>query len=653
VALRFQILTAAALLLFGLLGAGRDNRIGPSLYLATHWGGVVVVALLASLAASIVMLTTRLPLMYGQRNGLGPARWLGPIRWPAVLLFQVLALPVVLATLHWTAIDATWLPGERTNTWPYLKEMGRLTLAALGGFGLAGLLLAFTARIGTRGRVARLKLRVTQWALARVPRSIGTGYVDYENRRLLPGHGRLLAMAAVLAVLYVTGAIALSPLWAWSRTLAEHVPSIAYLLLPVMAAGIVAPAAAFFLDRYRVPTLIVAVAIVLLLFGVASSDHYFRVGLELAPGATPQQALMTAKAQHPAPDRVVVVLGEGYGLVSSAWTARVLAELAGEETSGRRFTDGIRLVSTSSGASLGALYFVDGYTPAGFDVSRLRSIRERAGLPSSGEGGWGFAYPDTLRVVMPFLVPQFVDRGWATEQAWQGRLPGPIATVSGWRADTKAGWRPAAAFATSLVETGEPALITSYREDAGRPSPTGGYDVPLVTAARLSATFPFISPPSRPDLPAGGPPRPHVMDAGLTDNSGWRAARQWVDAVRGVIDTDRILLLDIRSVPPANRTTPAGVESWVEEITSPLQALVNARGRDTEQVNQQIDEFVRTWPGAHPITHVTFRLADPTVPLSWNLGRADAARLQAAWMRNHANAVAVCRFIAEDPSSCR
>jgi Dyp-type peroxidase family len=648
VLLRFQILTAIGLLLFGALGAGSENRIGPSLYVAAHWGGVVLVALVASLAAWIVMLGTRLPLMYGHRFGVSPARWQGPLRWPAVLLFQTLALPVVLATLHWTAVDAAGGIGAQPNTREYLAAFGRLALAALAGFGLAWLLLALTSTITRFGFVVRLTQRVTQWALA-LPKSIGTGYVDYDNRRLLPGHGRLIAMAAVTAALYVTGAIMLSPVWAWSRSLAEHVPSVAFLLTPVLAAGVVLPAIAFFLDRYRVPTLLIGVVALGLLL-VVPSGHSFPVGPQLSRGPTPQEALAAARQRHPTRDRVVVVIGEGYGLVSSAWTARVLTSLAENANTGRQFIDSVRLVSTASGASLGALYFLDGYSSSGFAVDRLALIRERAGSASSGEGGWGFAYPDSLRVVLPFVVPSFVDRGWAMERAWRGRLSDPAATLAGWRNDTAAGWRPATAFGATLVETGQHAASTSY--DAGDPSPTGGYDIAMVTAARLSATFPFISPPTRPDAP-GRVRLPSVVDAGLTDNSGWTAARRWFDAVRGDVMQDRILLLDIRSVPPASATTRAGSASWLDELTAPVSALANARGRDSQQRAEEIEEFVRTWTGAHQIAHVIFRLNERTVPLSWNLGRADAARLDAAWARNRDNALAVCRFVAEDPSPCR
>jgi len=249
-------------------------------------------------------------------------------------------------------------------------------------------------------------------------------------------------------------------------------------------------------------------------------------------------------------------------------------------------------------------------------------------------------------------VPRYVDRGWAMERAWRGRISNPEATLSGWRLDTAAGWRPAAAFATTLVETGQHAVLASY--EAGEPLATAGFDVPMVTAARLSATFPYISPASRPDVDDSDPPRPHVIDGGLTDNSGWRAARAWLEAVQPDLAADRVLLLEIRSVPPAPKalTPPRGVESWLEELTSPLASLLNARNLEAQRVQRDIDAFVRSWPHTGGIQRVVFALDDRTVPLSWNLGRADATRVDLAWDRNKTSREAVCRFFDEAATTC-
>ena len=126
--------------------------------------------------------------------------------------------------------------------------------------------------------------------------------------------------------------------------------------------------------------------------------------------------------------KVIVVASEGYGLTSSAWTAEVLATLAAD--AGRRFTDSLRLVSTASGASVGAMYFIDRYESGGFpttgnpqtvDSGVLERIREAAWQPSDSENAWG-RVPDLTRTFAPLVVPEFLDRGWAMEQAWRRHM---------------------------------------------------------------------------------------------------------------------------------------------------------------------------------------------------------------------------------------
>jgi len=43
------------------------------------------------------------------------------------------------------------------------------------------------------------------------------------------------------------------------------------------------------------------------------------------------------------------------------------------------------------------------------------------------------------------------------------------------------------------------------------------YDVTVATAARLSATFPYVTPASCSDQPG---PQPHIVDSGYYDNYG-------------------------------------------------------------------------------------------------------------------------------------
>jgi hypothetical protein len=510
-------------------------------------------------------------------------------------------------------------------------------------------------RLRPHGFASRLLTRLSTAIVAHVPRSLGTGFIDYSAGRLLPGHAFAAALAAVVALVYAIGYVALSPAWSWS--VAGRVPSIGYLLFLLTAAGWALSSVAFFLDRYRLSTIVLVIAWLAVTASIASTDHYFPVGDRIAAGATPRAALLAANAHYgeqPTADghnRVVLVMSEGQGLISSAWTARVLTELAGHDTSGTAFTKSLRLLSASSGAAVGTMYFVNEYTKDGFLFGSLGAIRNDAGSSSSGEGGWGIIYPDFIRTFAPLLVPKTIDRGWAMEQVWRRPfLRDADATepmLSRWRDDVRAGWRPAMAFGATIIETGEHALVATY--DARSEAVTGRHDISLVTAARLSASFPFISPPARPeprednrDVPAY-----HVLDSGVSDNSGWTAVREWLRATQDDLMNTDIMLLDIRSLPAGQPGGGNRDKAWQLDVTGSLQAVLEGRNARHRLVSSDIAVFNEAWKksGHTGIRHVVFALDDAGAPLTWNLGNADRARVDSAWSRNAMSAGTVSQFV--------
>ncbi len=672
-AIRFPLLLAAALAALPLTTIGELKTIGVSFFI-TGKIGLTLVATLASLAASAVMITLRLVLLYGERVSLGRSRWNGPTRWAHVVAFQLLAIPVTAACIHWTAADRTWLVGHASNTRAYLLEWSELLPAAVAGIAIGLLLMdlatwiqalrigaqpelmfpsnpltellgARSHRLRPHGLVSRVLTQGRHVLIDQVPRAIGVGYIDYRERRLLPGHAFGLALGAIVLAIYAVGYIALYPGWS---SLAERIPSIAYLLLLLILVGSLLSAAAFFFDRYRLSSVAMLVVWLVIVASTWQTDHYFPVGEKLQKIPTPAQALASARMIHPAlANRIVIVMSEGLGLESSAWTATVLTQLT-EQLARVPFTESVVLLSGSSGASLGITYFVNEYTKDGFRRARLDDIRAHAFAPSSGQGGWGFIYPDFIRTFAPLVVPKYVDRGWAMEQSWKQRLGASEPSLGTWQQGVTEGWRPATAFGVTVVETGEHSLLATYQ--TGAREIAEGRDMSVFTAARLSATFPIISPPTRADLKAHDAHAPayHVVDSGLTDNSGWTAVKRWLIAVDSDLEKTSVLLIDIRSIPPHSAKRPAD-KAWTYELTGQFQALINARTARHEEVSSEIADFNRWWATHHaPLEHVTFPLDDDTVPLSWNLGQADEIRLREAWLRNQSSVARVLTFLQED-----
>jgi hypothetical protein len=164
------------------------------------------------------------------------------------------------------------------------------------------------------------------------------------------------------------------------------------------------------------------------------------------------------------------------------------------------------------------------------------------------------------------------------------------------------------------------------------PDVTGHKDVSLLTAARLSAAFPFVSPAARPDTDT--PAAYHVVDGGYWDNSGIVSAIEWLEAAEPR-RPDRVIFIEIRSsaqiVPPAPQNP-----SWLFGLTAPFRTLVSVRYEGQPSRNASaLEQYSKLWEARHQrsLPHVVFELGDDRVPLTWNLGKAGPTLLEAAWRR--------------------
>jgi Dyp-type peroxidase family len=664
-AARFPLLLAAVLVLWPVLAASSTSW--GSHFLIGGWG-LVVVSALASVAAFVVMITLRLVLLYGWRSRPGPPRWTGSARWSQVLGFQALALPLVIAAIHLSALDSAGVDGR--SYWELVLRnavaAGTGMLAALVILGLATSLqalrpnsradlffpsnplarrLAGPGRQRLRsGRISLWLTRVSRSIVNSVPKEIGIGYIDYRRSRILPGHVFAASLAFIVCVIYVVGYVLLNPAWDWSARWTKHVPVLAYLTFILIVFGWLLSLLAFFFDRYGIPTLLPLVLWIALVASVARTDHFYRVlDVVQPPSLTPADIVRRAKEAGRA-DKVIVVASEGRALTSSAWTAEVLTALAG--SGGRRFTDSLRLVSASSGAALGTMYFLDAYDRTGFplaadgttvDAGTLARIRDAARQPSDNENAWGLVYPDLVRTFAPILVPGLLDRGWAMEQAWKRRLSVPDATLNGWRGHVAAGWLPATAFGVTLVETGGRYQFATYDANpcvdraAGCPDRvTHRRDLPIVTTARLASTFPYVSPVSRAQVDA---PAYHVTDGGFWDNFGIVAALEWLDQASSELASTDVMLIEIKS-SPLGEPLPPEERAWTFELLGPMRAM-NAVRTNAQQARSDLELklFKDQWAssGKRPLAHTVFRLSDPEAKLSWRIGRRDIIRMEHAW----------------------
>jgi hypothetical protein len=256
-------------------------------------------------------------------------------------------------------------------------------------------------------------------------------------------------------------------------------------------------------------------------------------------------------------------------------------QFAYERPSPISFHDHILLASGVSGGSVGLLPFLREYqSDAPFNDREQAKNRVVAAAKCSSLQGvaWGLTYYDALNFLLPIPLwhangvawqdnaPEGFDRSWSLERALARNLadrscaPGrsnPMAptagepnlpggydlTLAGAAQLLTEGRLPAFTFNTTVVETGGRFLLANYELPAGErytgvlpaesflqvfdepQNPVGKKkqlalaDLPLPTAARLSATFPYISSASRvPEETASG--GYHFVDGGYFDNDG-------------------------------------------------------------------------------------------------------------------------------------
>ncbi|HEV2844895.1 MAG TPA: patatin-like phospholipase family protein, partial [Thermoanaerobaculia bacterium] len=563
---RFPLVFALALALVPLVAI----QGAPSLLANLFWlsrDEIVLVSFLATLAGWVGLITLEIILAYG------PSRF-GVPRPPLprrllryrVPLFALLGLPVILTA----AVQSP----------PPL--FGNLRSAA-GGIALASLLFVLASRLYKRWGGS---IPLVQEAPSR-PDTASQGYALPGVGRL--GNGHILASVAFLLVtlLYVLGYLLLRP----DR---GSMPSLGYLLLLFLLVGWFLPGVSFFLDRYRVPVVLVLLAISFLSNQIFDTDHFYPIQRETAqPAPLPSQAFRASRGLAPEDRPIVVVAASGGGITASLWTAQVLTSLQREV--GEDFTRSIRLISSVSGGSVGTMYYLDRFDEEGFPPpGSLAGILEAAGASSLDATAWGITYPDFWRVFLGFFVTdRTLDRGWAMEQVWKRHLREPDRMLSDWRTGLRQGWLPAAVLNATVVETGEQFLLTNLdlpRSWSARRfyDAYPGYDVPVVTAARLSATFPWVSPISQALGENGEPPgssrQLHLADGGYYDNFGVVTAVNWLRSLTATPQLEElrrrgVILVLIRAFPEGKKDGGGqDVErGWFYATGGPILTMYNVR----------------------------------------------------------------------------
>lgn len=606
------------------------------LFDVSGWGAVWV-GLAAWLAISACWISALVTLNYGPRRfpGFGRQRLPAPEEFRA---FPGLALALALAPV-------TVVAGV-------LAVSASKTAVALGAcFGA----LAYAAT-WLPLRSVRRPLLAAGHSLRRLLALDPAGYRDPSSGHLLSGHLFAAQFAAIFVSLYAL--VGLAKYYALTggagsvRASALLPPSLAYVLLLIGLLALIFSGLAFFFDRYRVPVLLPWLALLSVTSLVPTSDHLVEtVALSARPSlATPESVLRGSATP-------ILVCASGGGIQAAAWTAAVLTGL--ERESPARFSSSLRLFSGASGGSVGGLHFIAAYSPEGRLVAgdaSLDRIFAAAARSSLDAAAWGLVGPDLLRATVPFagrlLGP--IGRGWALEQTWDPgrrlRLP-----LSQWSR------KPAVIFNATEVESGsglalgnvdlEPAL----RGFQHRLKRQANYvDLAPVAAARLSASFPYVTP-----TPRASHRTAHFADGGYYDNYGVGAAVALLEAAyhaspHAATLPRRVLLIEIR----ATRSSAAGINppppaspilfQWL----APLSTILNVRDAAQRQRNDTTLDLLTRALAAQGVRleRVVFEAPREDVPLSWHLTSSQIEAVRRDWRERFAGSAesaAVARFLAQ------
>ncbi len=158
-------------------------------------------------------------------------------------------------------------------------------------------------------------------------------------------------------------------------------------------------------------------------------------------------------------------------------------------------------------------------------------------------------------------------------------------------------------------------------------------DIPVVTAVRLAATFPFVTPAAR--AIANGP-QYHIVDGGYYDNYGVNSLLEWLNEALASTPPEKrpdVLIIQIRSFPAGANNPSAASKGWFYQAEAPVSALLNVRNtgqlvRDREAVLS----FAARWSDQNvKIRLATFEFQGNDPPLSWQMNSAQIKDIQDQW----------------------
>jgi hypothetical protein len=475
---------------------------------------------------------------------------------------------------------------------------------------------------------------------------ITQGYLYRSEPRLFVGHifaaalaliGILIWLGIGLAKQYTVGA---PEVW-WFP------PALAYVVLAMLVFMWVLSGLAFFLDRYRVPLLLAVILYTGLVGKAKVSDHFYRTAPHTGAPVVyaPPSEILASRTGVP-----VVIATAGGGIQAAAWTTRVVNGLK-QELGGDPLPR-VALISSVSGGSLGSFYLGAALS---HKIKGLDDAEWVSTLNSLDDVAWGLVNPDIWRTVQPWIRDPDVDRAWALERSWEERSGMHETYLVDWAA--QAGKQlPAFVFNATMIERGAALAFgtSDFPSEANvqaklrrvqdfRRLYNNQVKVRVSTAARLSASFPYVAPASRSDFDTSRPDF-HVVDGGYYDNFGLLSAMDWLNQAfyERPNRFHRVAIVAIRSFADGSGEAQGSLEGWNYQVYAPLQGVLQVRSNQQlaeDQAKLRIFEDHWRLRGVEiqhfDIVYPAFPDGSPCndPPLSWKMNRVQKHCLVEGWQR--------------------
>ena len=167
-----------------------------------------------------------------------------------------------------------------------------------------------------------------------------------------------------------------------------------------------------------------------------------------------------------------------------------------------------------------------------------------------------------------------------------------------------------------------------------------GFDIPIVTAVRLSASFPYVTPAPRADLKGTEQVNyRHVADGGYFDNYGVSSLLEWLNeglAYRTNTNMKNILIVQIRGDQVVNAHVDEASPRPYYQSLAPLLTLLNVRNTGQLSRNDaELEIFINYWKtkgvNVETVTFEFQRGDEDAPPLSWHLSELQKTRINEAW----------------------